>query len=214
MNPTSRTSALSIWRVRLHALLHEISHSYRRRKSVSAGIVSRLCIQSSLQVFVLDELPTDATGIENYLLFGREDPSPESHIVKRESGLTTIPASTEELWICRFDCTKVLSWELSGLQMLRVLVLGNRCLIGLNDLRLNDMDVLERVSVKSDCCFGGKGCFHISKCPKLCCIQIGNCSFPDYQSLELEELPSLESVEIGEQCFYEAPLFSLTGLMD
>ena len=197
----------------MHALLHEISHSYRRGEFISSRILSRTSTQSSPQVLALDGLPTDAAGIENYLLFGREDPSLGSHIVKRESALTSIPISTEELWICRLDSTQMSSWELRGLQMLRVVVLGKRCLMGLNNLRLTGLDALERVSVKSDSCFGGKGCFHISSCPKLGSIQIGDYSFTDYHSFELTNLPSLKSIEIGEQCFYEAPLFSLTSLM-
>ena len=182
-------------------------------KSVSVRIVLRTCIQSSQQVFVSGSSPADATGIEHYLLFGNESPSPTSHIVKRESEIVSIPSSTEELWICRLEVTMTPSWELSNLQKLRVLVLGNNCLIGLDHLRLTGLNALERISVHHDCCFGGKGSCCISNCPKLRSIRIGRLAFTDYHSLELEELPALESIEIGEECFYEAPLFSLTGWM-
>lgn len=130
----------------------------------------------------------------------------------KESELVSTPPSVEELWICRIKVTQLSSWELNDYQLLKKLVLGNSCLIGLSHLRLSGLNELEYVSVQSDCCFGGKGSFQVARCPKLRSLQIGNYSFSDYHVLELEELPSLESIAIGEQCFYEAPLFSLTGL--
>ena len=54
----------------------------------------------------------------------------------------------------------------------------------------------------------------IVNCPKLKSIQIGYHSFGDYHSFELTKLPSLQSIDIGERCFYYAPVFSLAGLID
>ena len=58
------------------------------------------------------------------------------------------------------------------------------------------------------------GDYRIVNCPKLKSIQIGYASFSDYHSFELNDLPSLDSIDIGMYCFYWAPLFSLTGLID
>ena len=47
---------------------------------------------------------------------------------------------------------------------------------------------------------------------KLQSVKIGNDSL--YYSLELNNLPSLQFIDIGENCFYYAPSFSLTGRID
>ena len=45
-------------------------------------------------------------------------------------------------------------------------------------------------------------------------LVIGNCLFWSVNRLELNNLPSLQSIEMGEDSFYWTPLFSLTGLID
>ena len=39
-------------------------------------------------------------------------------------------------------------------------------------------------------------------------------SFSDYHSFELNNLPSLQSIDISTWCFFNALTFSLTGLID
>ena len=59
------------------------------------------------------------------------------------------------------------------------------------------------------------GSYRIVNCPKLKSIQIGYKSFSDYHSFELNNLPSLQSIDIGGwYCFGYVPSFSLTGLND
>ena len=59
-----------------------------------------------------------------------------------------------------------------------------------------------------------------SDLPKLQSIRFGehalagDGSFRDYHSFELNNLPSLQSIDMGGYCFYYAPSFSLTGLID
>ena len=45
-------------------------------------------------------------------------------------------------------------------------------------------------------------------------LVIGNGLFWSVNRLELNNLPSLQSIDIGEYCFILAPSFSLTGLID
>ena len=45
-------------------------------------------------------------------------------------------------------------------------------------------------------------------------LVIGNGLFWSVNRLELNNLPSLQSIEIGRECFSYAPSFSLTGLID
>ena len=86
-------------------------------------------------------------------------------------------------------------FELDGLSELESVVIGG------NSFSISDKE-------RSD------GDYRIVNCPKLKSIQIGYASFSDYHSFELNDLPSLDSIDIGMYCFYWAPLFSLTGLID
>ena len=55
------------------------------------------------------------------------------------------------------------------------------------------------------------GIYRIENCPNLKSIQMDSNSFTDYDSFELANLPSLESIEIGDHCFVHAPVFLLSG---
>ena len=45
-------------------------------------------------------------------------------------------------------------------------------------------------------------------------LVIGNGTLWSVNRLELNNLPSLQSIDIGYSCFFYAPSFSLTGLID
>ena len=90
---------------------------------------------------------------------------------------------------------KVRVFELDGLSELESVVIGQRS-FRISDDERNDGD------------------YRIVNCSKLKSIQIGDWSFEDYNSFELNNLPSLQSIDIGYCCFYNAPSFSLTGLID
>ena len=95
-----------------------------------------------------------------------------------------------------------LRFELEELDGLESIIIGERCFTTVEDIDV--IDNRERTD----------GVFRVVNCPKLKFIQIGDWSFRDYHSFELSSLPSLESIDIGEKCFYYAPSFSLTGLID
>ena len=90
---------------------------------------------------------------------------------------------------------KVRLIELDGLSELESVVIGQR------SFRISDSERID-------------GACRIANCPKLISIQIGDRAFNDYHSFELNNLPSLQSIDIGQWCFYWVPLFSLTGLIE
>lgn len=55
------------------------------------------------------------------------------------------------------------------------------------------------------------GEFRILNCPKLKSIQIECSSFSDYNCFEVNNLPSLGSLQMGSDCFFSASSFSLAG---
>ena len=170
-------------------------------------------------------------------------PSATSTVVRNRKELNSIPLNVEDLWIGRFDTSDVSEFLPSRFQSLKTLVIGNGLFWLVNRLRLNNLSSLQILYIGNGC-FGkvrvfeldglcelesvviGKDSFRIGgyvrndgdyrivNCPKLKSIQIGHHSFSDYHSFELNNLPSLQSIAIGVRCFYWAPTFSLTGLID
>ena len=149
----------------------------------------------------------------------------------------------EDLWIGRFDASYMYELSPSRFQSLKTLVIGNGLFWSVNRLELNNQNSLQIIYI-GDYCFGqlrvfeldglselesvviGQKSFRISEykrtdgscrivnCPKLKSIQIGDRSFQDYNLFELSNLPSLQSIDMGNSCFWFAPSFSLTGLID
>ena len=100
------------------------------------------------------------------------------------------------------DCfERVRLFELNGLIELESVVIGEESITILKDL------------CGYSCFKEVDGCFRIVSCPILKSIQIGDYSFGDYRLFELNNLPSLQSIDIGYCCFYWIPSLSLTGLI-
>ena len=100
---------------------------------------------------------------------------------------------------------------------LKRIVIGDRCFRKVRVFELDGLGELESVVVGresfniSDYNERNDGSCQIVNCPKLKSIQIGHWSFADYHSFELNNLPSLQTIDITERCFEYAPSFSLTG---
>ena len=185
----------------------------------------------------------DATGLENYINFGKQEPTVSSTVIRNRTEFNSIPLDVEDLWIGRFDTSDVSEFLPSRFQSLKTLVIGNRQFWSVNRLELNNLNSLQIIYI-GDYCFGnvrvfdldglselesvviGQQSFMISdeersdgscrivNCPKLKSIQIEYRSFQDYHSFELSNLPSLQSIDSGNSCFRYAPSLSLTGLID
>ena len=107
----------------------------------------------------------DAAGLENYINFGKQEPTVTSTVIRSRTEFNSIPLDVEDLWIGRFDASYMYELSPSRFQSLKTLVIGNGTLWSVNRLELNN-------------------------------------------------LTSLQSIYIGEYCFYYAPSLSLTGLID
>ena len=99
------------------------------------------------------------------------------------------------------------------------IVIGNGRFGKVRMLELNGLSELESVvigqnSFRIDYDERNDGSYRIVNSPKLKSIQIGYRSFEDYHSFELNNLPSLQTIDISGWCFRYAPSFSLTGLID
>ena len=185
----------------------------------------------------------DAAGLENYINFGKQEPTVSSTVIRNRTEFNSIPLDVEDLWIGRFDASDMYEFLPSRFQSLKTLVIGNGLFWSVNRLELNNQNSLQILYI-GDWCFRkvrvfeldgldelesvvigqysfridykerSDGSYRIVNCPKLKSIQIGDGSFKDYHSFVLSNLPSLQSIDIGEDSFYWTPLFSLAGLID
>ena len=104
----------------------------------------------------------------------------------------------------RYECFEsVRLFELDGLSELKSVEIGKK---SFTCIKNGDSTWYDMIRDDSSC--------RIMNCPKLKSIRIGGSSFCNYHSFELSNLPSLRTIDIGVQCFYYTPVFSLTGLID
>ena len=57
------------------------------------------------------------------------------------------------------------------------------------------------------------GICRIMNCDRLRSIRFDDSAFSYYRSFELKNLPSLQSIEMGFECFFYVPSLSLTGMI-
>ena len=145
------------------------------------------------------------------------DPTP----VVIPSELASNPLTVESINITDGLCSSYngTGFILKYLPALKSIVIGDYCFGNVRVFELDGLNKLESVVVgwssfwidrkeRSD------GSYRIVNCPKLKSIQMVDYSFEDYHSFELSNLHSLQSIDTGRYCFYLAPSFSLTGLID
>ena len=119
-----------------------------------------------------------------------------------------------------FNRDDITSFNITNNEVLKRIMIGDECFGMVRVFELDGLDELESVVIgkKSFRISGDErsdGSYRIVNCPKLKSIQIGYASFQDYHSFELNNLPSLQSIDIGGwYCFGYVPSFSLTGLID
>ena len=89
---------------------------------------------------------------------------------------------------------------------LKSIEMGNECFKNVSELKLIGMKMLESVIVGENCftkkeTSGSKdpiGHFYVKNCEKLRELKIGRCSFKNYSVCEIENVGSLEVIEMGE----------------
>ena len=96
--------------------------------------------------------------------------------------------------------------DLSLMPKLLLLQVGNECFENVNKVKLVGLSKLERVVIGQKCFTKEKGGwgndpnrhFYLKNCERVRELKIGRYSFSDYSSIEIENVPSLEVIEMGE----------------
>ena len=94
----------------------------------------------------------DAAGLENYINFGKQEPTVSSTVIRNRTELNSIPLDVEDLWIGRFDASDMYEFLPSRFQSLKTLVIGNGLFWSVNRLELNNLTSLQILYI-------GNGCF-------------------------------------------------------
>ena len=105
---------------------------------------------------------------------------------------------------CNDDCLTTLA--LSFFSNLKVFEVGDYSISFVVELKLIGLNQLERVVIgknsftreKNDCGNDPSRHFYLKDCERLRELKIGRYSFSDYSVCEIENVPSLEVIEMGE----------------
>ena len=101
------------------------------------------------------------------------------------------------------SCTAL---DLSSYVSLRVFEVGDDCFENVKEVKLIDLSKLERVVIgencftkkKNDAGYDPNRHFYLKVCERVRELKIGCGSFSDYSVCEIENVPSLEVIEMGE----------------
>ena len=156
----------------------------------------------------------DRTGVILYQgLWKNDDP------VSSNFDGSTINSTTKSVMTQKWAFNRVHSFSLgSYLSSLTNLEINNSCFRNARLVSLKGLPALETVVIgASSFRFGydkrDDGCCDIKDCPKLFSIHFKRKSFRDFRELHLIRFPVLQSIIIGELCFFFAPILTIAGFV-
>ena len=133
--------------------------------------------------------------------------------------LNALNSTVEEIIVDSITCNDefLTVLNLTRFGDLRVLAVGNECFRYVKEVILIELNQLERVMIGENCFTsdllrGNKSRhFYLKNCERVRELKIGCWSFSDYSVCEIENVPSLEVIEIGDMDeksfdFYHASL--------
>ena len=96
--------------------------------------------------------------------------------------------------------------KLVGLDRLESVVIGDECFENVKEVKLIGLNRLERVVIGKNCFTKNKNScgndpdrhFYLKNCERVRELKMGRYSFSDYSVCEIENVPSLEVIEMGE----------------
>ena len=106
----------------------------------------------------------------------------------------------------RCNSEKISSLDLSEFTQLKSIEIGDDCFANVNEVKLIGLSQLERVVIGKNCFTRKKNDygydpnrhFYLKNCERLRELKIGRYSFYDYSVCEIENVPSLEVIEMGK----------------
>ena len=107
------------------------------------------------------------------------------------------------------NCCNEAEWsvfDVSELKWLKSIKIGDDCFENVKEVKLIGMKELESVVIGKNCFTKKKNSygndpnrhFYLKNCERVRELKMGRCSFSDYSVCEIENVPSLEVIEMGE----------------
>ena len=117
-----------------------------------------------------------------------------------------------ELHIGRGSFMSFAFFELTGLPLLEVIRMDGESFKEASELKLTGLSSLKKVMMGHDCFSQSNGRCIISQCKALNEVTLGNGSFGEYYSFQLDDLPGLEVLDVGDDCFERTVMWTLEQL--
>ena len=120
----------------------------------------------------------------------------------------------KELVIPDGECNDIDStvFDLGAFRKLERLSVGSFSLGSILTVRIRNLKSLESIVFKEESFTRKNGELHIENCVALKTLRMLDGSFHFFSALSLKSLPSLETLEIGADCFTEVEHFTLSSL--
>ena len=142
--------------------------------------------------------------------------NPNVHSIEEFNALNK---TIESLVVASGSCSddSITELKINQFTQLRVLNIGHECFAYVREFEMIGMNALERVQIGTSCFLSANGVFRLRDCQRVRELRIGRFSFSDYSRCEIESVPSLEVIEIGDlkepsYNFFSASLELRSGL--
>ena len=145
-----------------------------------------------------------------------EEPTNENVFVMEETGDFFLTYETSEGIVVKDGVGNdevVASWDMGLYKSLRELIIGDGCFAYMAGLKLERMDVLEKVEIGGECFSMAEGKLEVVNCEKLKHLKIDSDSCVGWSEFVLKNC-AVEEVEIGDGCFVNCEKVVLTELKE
>ena len=137
--------------------------------------------------------------------------SKDRYFIPPNQSIEVIPTDIQHLFICGFEeyrCEKLIL-STNSFHQLKSITIGSSCFQNIREFVLDGLESLKSVKISGNCfkISGDErddGVCRITNCPNLRQLEIGDASFIDFQSFEISNLNSIQSIKFGHNCFYYA----------
>ena len=143
--------------------------------------------------------------------------SKEQYFILPNQSFDDIPKDIQQLYIYHTNTENMTILNISNYSFyqLKSITIGKDCFKHVREFVVDGLESLESVKIGVGCFKTGDrqrddGVCRITNCPNLRQMEIGDGSFKDFQSFELSNLNSIQSIKFGDSCFWYTDL-SLKG---
>ena len=129
-------------------------------------------------------------------------------VVKGNSDLMMMGSYVEVIRVCKGVCNDecVEKWDVASCPRLKSIEIDDECFENVKEVKVIGLNQLERVMIGRNCFTKQKNnagndpdrYFYLKNCERLRELKMDVYSFSDYSVCEIENVPSLEVIEMGE----------------